>query len=371
MIQIALGEIIEEIDKKTTDNNEYLILTSSQRGIVSQAEYFKNEIASKNNIGYKIIEKGQFTYRSMSDTGYFYINLLKDYNIGIVSPAYPVFSIKQGNLVDVYYLEYIFKSSKFLKTTKLLSKGSTRLSLKFKSLCGIKVFLPSVDKQKEIVKKLNIILDAIENRKLMLTYFNNLIESKLNKILNDNVYKEISLIELTEKINNAKVGDYYINYFDISSIDKESNKILNYKTYNMFEAPSRAKQIIQKEDILFSLVRPNLKNVAKVNYKLDNMICSTGFIVLRANYKVLPDYIFRSVLSEDFTNKMVRKTVGSSYPALTPKDVLNEKIKLVDLSIQKEFVEYINLIEIEKEFIQQDINCLESLFETKMHEYFD
>ena len=70
-------------------------------------EYFNKQTASENNIGYKIIPKGYFTYRSMSDTGNFTFNIQERINFGIVSPAYPVFSTKleKCNKKFLYELE--------------------------------------------------------------------------------------------------------------------------------------------------------------------------------------------------------------------------------------------------------------------------
>ena len=89
-----LGELLEEYNEKTTTNNQYPILSSTAGGIYLQSEYFNKQTASENNIGYKIIPKGYFTYRSMSDTGNFTFNIQERINFGIVSPAYPVFSTK-------------------------------------------------------------------------------------------------------------------------------------------------------------------------------------------------------------------------------------------------------------------------------------
>ena len=121
--RVKLGEYIKEINERTTVNNQYELLTSSKNGIFSQEEYFDKQVASKNNIGYKIIKKGQFTYRSMSDSGRFTINRLENKEIGIVSPAYPVF---EAIKIEPLYLKYYFDSEIFKKAINNLSQGSTR-----------------------------------------------------------------------------------------------------------------------------------------------------------------------------------------------------------------------------------------------------
>jgi type I restriction enzyme S subunit len=78
-----LGEIIDEYNEKTTDNNMYPVLSSTKSGIHLQSEYFNKEAASNDTTGYKIIPKGYCTYRSMSDTGKFTFNVQKLIEIGI------------------------------------------------------------------------------------------------------------------------------------------------------------------------------------------------------------------------------------------------------------------------------------------------
>ena len=149
MHKCKLSDCVKEINNRTTENNQYEVLTSSKNGIFSQEEYFDKQVASKDNTGYKIIEKGQFTYRSMSDSGTFTINRLEDKDIGIVSPAYPVF---EATNIDAEFLKYYFKSELFNKAIINLSQGSTRTALKFKDLIDIEIFLPEIEEQKKIVK---------------------------------------------------------------------------------------------------------------------------------------------------------------------------------------------------------------------------
>ena len=63
------GEYIEEKQRRSTISDMYLCLTSSRHGMFLQGEYFSKQVASKDNTGYKIMERGDFTFRSMSDDG--------------------------------------------------------------------------------------------------------------------------------------------------------------------------------------------------------------------------------------------------------------------------------------------------------------
>ncbi len=157
--EVKLGKVIREINDKTTENNQYQVLTSSRQGIFLQEEYFNKSVASSNNIGYKIIKKGQFTYRTMSDDGSFKFNRLMEYENGIVSPAYVVFEAIKINPV---FLMNLMNDYSFNKHIQKETQGGTRLSLKYNSLKEFVIKIPSIEEQDAIANVLNTVDKVIE-----------------------------------------------------------------------------------------------------------------------------------------------------------------------------------------------------------------
>jgi type I restriction enzyme, S subunit len=145
--EVPLGTLIEQVLEKTTINNQYPILTSSRKGIFLQEDYFKKSVASSNNIGYKIIKNGEFTFRAMSDDGTFKFNRLLKHEIGIVSPAYSVF---KATRVEARFLDLYMNSHIFTKEIAKASQGGTRLSLKYIALAKFKLSIPNKKRQIEI-----------------------------------------------------------------------------------------------------------------------------------------------------------------------------------------------------------------------------
>ena len=94
--QRKVETLIEDHIEKTTIQNQYPVLTSSQQqGIVFQEAYFADrQVTTDNNIGYYILPLGYFTYRSRSDTDVFVFNRNNIVEKGIISYYYPVFSPK-------------------------------------------------------------------------------------------------------------------------------------------------------------------------------------------------------------------------------------------------------------------------------------
>ena len=148
--EISLDKILLEKNEVTTVNNQYPVLTSSRQGIFLQSEYFGKQVASQYNVGYKIIKKYEFTYRAMSDDGKFTFNQLLKHEIGIVSPAYSVFKVRDNS--DDTFIKEILNSDIFTRHLAKEVQGGTRLALKFKSLSKIKLKLPEKKEQVEIAK---------------------------------------------------------------------------------------------------------------------------------------------------------------------------------------------------------------------------
>jgi type I restriction enzyme S subunit len=132
--------------------------------------------------------------------------------------------------------------------------------------------------------------------------------------------------------------DTEFTYFDIGGIDNESNRIVATKTFFGREAPSRARQSVRKDDILFSTVRTYLKKIARLEQDYPNPVASTGFTVIRAVEGVSPKFLFLQILSEEFLQPLHALQSGSTYPAVRDKDVFAQPIRLAPTAVQERVV---------------------------------
>ena len=127
-------------------------------------------------------------------------------------------------------------------------------------------------------------------------------------------------------------------YVDISSIDRESKRIVGEKEISAVNAPSRAKQILRVGDVLVSMTRPNLNAVSIVPDRLDGAIASTGFHVLRSKW-VEPKFLFNLVQTDEFIDSMCNVVQGALYPAVRPKDIASFAFTLPSSNQQTRIVE--------------------------------
>ena len=140
-----------------------------------------------------------------------------------------------------------------------------------------------------------------------------------------------------------------IVYIDISAIDSSTNEITEPTTMLLKDAPSRAQQVVEKNDILVSLVRPNLKNIALICDDRNNLVASSGFCILRT--KENPRFLKYIVIGEPFTNYLISRTSGANYPAVREDDVKGYSIPIPPLP--------------EQEKIVAELDCLSGIIEKK------
>lgn len=132
----------------------------------------------------------------------------------------------------------------------------------------------------------------------------------------------------TKNRNPQKSPERIFTYIDVSSVDNNLFKIVNPSLLYGREAPSRARKIVKKHDVIFATVRPTLKRVAYITKDFDAQICSTGFCVLRANKQLESKFIYYWLLT-DFIFKEVEKIQrGASYPAIKDSDLKSFQIPI-------------------------------------------
>ena len=136
-------------------------------------------------------------------------------------------------------------------------------------------------------------------------------------------------------------GEFH--YVHISGIDRVLKTIVEHQTLLGANAPSRAKKVIRKDDILVSTVRPNLNAVAMVPACLDDQIASTGFCVLRPHRaRVEPRYLFYCTVASAFVDDLTSRVRGANYPAVSDHDVKETAIPLPSLTEQRRIVEVLD-----------------------------
>lgn len=88
------------------------------------------------------------------------------------------------------------------------------------------------------------------------------------------------------------------------------------------DAPSRAKRLVQHNDILISTVRPNQCHYGIINQPQENLVVSTGFCTITCEL-ISPYFMYLLLTNDEMTEFLHSIAEGSTstYPSLKPQDI--------------------------------------------------
>ena len=130
-------------------------------------------------------------------------------------------------------------------------------------------------------------------------------------------------------------GDIFI-YVDIDAINNKANIIDKPKTIRTGDAPSRASRYTQAGDVLFSMVRPYLRNIAIVPE--NGWIASTGFYVCSPTKLLLSQYCFYLMLSDYVVDGLNKYMKGDNSPSINNNHITSWLYPIPPLAEQQRIV---------------------------------
>ena len=148
--------------------------------------------------------------------------------------------------------------------------------------------------------------------------------------------------------NGQKTPDKEFSYIDIGSIDNLHQKLNDKENFvSPEQAPSRARKIVKKGDIIYATVRPYLHNMCIIDKDFEKEpIASTGFAVLACYPQINNQYLFYYLLSPSFDNYAndTENSKGVAYPAINDDKLYKGVVPLPPLAEQKRIVRALEAI---------------------------
>lgn len=162
----TIDELVTKIDERNTDGS-----ISDLIG-VSINKCFIKSVANINGTDltqYKIIRRNDFAVSLMqvSRDSKIPVARLEEYNVAIMSPAYPIFRVKDTKIILPEYLELWFKRPEFDREASFIAVGGVRGSMPWEEFAKMRVPVPPLEEQKNVVKSYQVISDRIKVKKLI------------------------------------------------------------------------------------------------------------------------------------------------------------------------------------------------------------
>ena len=166
-----LSDILQEVDERSTIVNQHQVLSSTVKGIFSQKEYFNKDIASEDNKGYKVVRRGQIVL-SPQNLWMGNINYNDRFDIGIVSPSYKVYSIR--NEFNPTFVASLLRTKKALYEYLLASEQGAsivRRNLNVEAFMAIKFRIPDFRQQDSLSLAITSINAKLNNEQAILKQY--------------------------------------------------------------------------------------------------------------------------------------------------------------------------------------------------------
>ena len=215
--QRKLGDIVERVVRKNTNNESSLPLTiSAQYGLVDQITYFNNRVASRDVSNYYLVLNGEFAYNKSTSDGFPFgaVKRLDLYEKGVLSTLYIVFSIKNQSEIDSDYLTVFFDTDRWHKgVSERAAEGARNhglLNISADDFFDIDIFLPRhKEEQVAIGSYLRHLDNLITLHQRKYDKLTNVKKSMLEKMFpkNGSNVPEIRFKGFTEAWEQRKLGD--------------------------------------------------------------------------------------------------------------------------------------------------------------------
>ena len=267
----ALSELIEKVDERNDDGAITELIG------VSIDKCFIKSVANTNGTDlskYKIIRKNEFAVSLMqvSRDSKIPVARLEDYEVAIMSPAYPIFRVKDTRKILPEYLDMWFKRPEFDREAAFIAVGGVRGSMPWEEFVKMKLPVPTIEKQLEIVNSYKAITERIALKQKI----NDNLEAQANAIFSSSApdFTDLQPIHnfgtvITGKTPPTSVAEYYGNDIPfIKTPDMHGNVYITSSECSLSKegADSQKNKYIPENTVVVACIGANAGEVALTSY---------------------------------------------------------------------------------------------------------
>lgn len=263
---------------------------------------------------------------------------------------------KDINLINMTFFRFYLETKFVIDKMKKEAKGSTQKFVSLKYLRNFPICYPSLEEQQRIVNRIESLFAKLDRAKELIE--NTLAQFEQNKMAilhkaftgeltakwrkENNIdlssWEKIKLGKVLLPMQTKKPTGQFFRYIDIDAIDNKHQIVKAPKLILTEKAPSRASRGVETGNILFSMVRPYLKNIAQIDSDLSDCIASTGFYVCRCKPELNSRFLYYLFIFDKTIDYLMQFMKGDNSPSIRKDDLLNMKIDLPTIEEQQEIV---------------------------------
>lgn len=197
-----LGDYIREVNVRNRELKvtKLVGLTIDKAFIPSVANVIGTDLSN-----YKVIQREQFACSLMqvSRDGKMPVAMFEEEE-AIMSPAYPMFEVIDKTVLMPQYLMMWFSRSEFDREASYYAVGGVRGSLTWEDFCNMRLPIPSITRQREIVSEYETLSNRIRLNNQMIQNLEATAQALYRKTFVDNIDKE----NLPEGWRMGMIGEF-------------------------------------------------------------------------------------------------------------------------------------------------------------------
>ena len=364
--QCKIGELLKEHSERSSVNNQHEVLSVTKEGIFSQQEYFKKQIASEDNSGYKIVKKGDVVFSAMN-LWMGSIDVVKNHEIGIVSPAY-ITMRPDENLIHTEFLSYFLRGEKMMKKYIYHSQQGAsivRRNLNKDDLLQDKISIPPINEQSKIAEILTGIDKKISLSRQKVEKMGYLLKALFNSESLEKGCK--SLVPLSEigvwrggGTPSKSIREYWKGSIPwVSPKDMIGNRIYDTQDHITSKAIENSSALlIKKGSILFVVRSGILRNKLPIAFAEKDLTINQDLKSLQINSQWDKDFIFYFLKSNSDKIRTSCMKVGTTVESIASDLLMEYMIPSVSKLIQENLGKVARRIDQSMEFENYSIDSI-------------
>lgn len=272
-----------------------------------------------------------------------------------------------------FFVDYS-QSAKYRNSVNNNTTGTTRKRISRKNLEKIPIPIPPLAEQERIVAELDLLSSIIDKKKAQLKELDQLAQSIFYDMFGDPITNE-------KGWEVKKLGE--VCEYSKTRIKSEELTAENYVGVENLLQDCKGKVVANKVpdgmglteyikgDVLLGNIRPYLKKIWLANNRGG---CNGDVLAIRIqsdhSNHILPIYIFGCLSKDAFFDYDMQYSKGEKMPRGDKKEIVKYPICIPPLPLQQEFADKVEAIERQKSLIQQSIDEVQTLFDSRMDYWF-
>ena len=373
----ALYELVERIDERNSDGSVTDLLG------VSIDKCFIKSVANTNGTDltkYKVIRKDDFAVSLMqvSRDSKIPVARLDEYDKAIMSPAYPIFRVKDKKVILPEYLDMWFKRPEFDREAAFIAVGGVRGSMPWEEFEKMQLPVPPIEEQLEIVASYKAITDRIALKRRI----NDNLEATAQAVFQDQFasyygcdklpegYSIVSLDSLcTVKGGKRLPADCELlddptehPYIRVRDVGGSRYVCLTDQFQYIDEETHQAisRYIVNTGDIVISIVG-TIGLLGKIHSSLDKANLTENCVKLAGIHTVTSDYLYYTLCYKKQIKEIDLLAVGAVQAKLPMYNIQSMKILVPPAKVIRDFQKKMNALDEQIEANTMEIQKLNEL----------